>query len=483
MKSFNRNSRYPSALASRSALLGLASLALAVSACGSDTSVLPDGGTTGPTLTAMSPLDGAIGVGLNSKVSAAFDMPMNPLTATTFTLKQGTTAVAGTVSASPDAATAIFAPAANLTANVPYTATVSGSASSVAGGTLGVDRSWTFTTGAAADTTPPSITATNPANNDTNVPVNTRIAATFSKAIDPASITSSAFSVKQGTASVAGSVAYGSGNVATFTPSSPLSASTQVTATITGVKDLQGNVLASPYAWSFTTGTSVAKGPAPVLLGAAGNFAVLAQTAISSVPNSVITGDIGVSPAAASFITGFSLVADSTNVFATSPQITGKAYAANYAPPTPSNLTTAVGNMQSAYTDAAGRTTPDFLELGTGNIGGKTLAPGLYKWTSTITIPGDVTISGGANDTWIFQTSQDLTMAAAKNIILAGGAQAKNIVWQVAGKTSIGANAHFEGVLLCKTQVTLQTSASMNGRILAQTQVALQQATLTKPAQ
>jgi hypothetical protein len=195
-----------------------------------------------------------------------------------------------------------------------------------------------------------------------------------------------------------------------------------------------------------------------------------------------VTGDIGISPAAASFITGFSLVADATNVFATSSQVVGKAYAANYAVPTPSNLTTAISNMESAYSDAAGRPTPDFLELGTGNIGGLTLVPGLYKWTSTVTIPVDVVISGGANDVWIFQTTGDLTMSAGKNVTLSGGAQAKHIFWQVAGKATFGANSHFEGIVLAKTDITLQTGATMNGRALAQTQVALQQATLTQPA-
>ena len=216
-------------------------------------------------------------------------------------------------------------------------------------------------------------------------------------------------------------------------------------------------------------------------LGTAGNHVLLAKTAISSVPSSGVTGNVGLSPAAASFVTGFSLVADSTNVFANSTQVVGKVYAANYAVPTPTNLTTAISNMESAYTDAAGRPTPDFLELGTGNIGGKTLAPGLYKWTSTVTIPADVTISGGANDVWIFQTSGDLTMAAAKSITLSGGAQAKNVFWQIAGQATLGANSHFEGVILSKTSITLQTGATMNGRALAQTQIALQQATITQP--
>ena len=169
-------------------------------------------------------------------------------------------------------------------------------------------------------------------------------------------------------------------------------------------------------------------------------------------------------------------------VFSTSTQLVGKAYAANYAVPTPSNLTTAVSNMESAYTHAAGRPTPNFLNLGTGNIGGKSLVPGLYKWTSTVTIPADVSISGGPNDVWIFQVTGDLTLSASKRVILLGGALSKNVFWQVAGRTTIGTGAHFAGVLLCKTDVTLQTGATMNGRVLSQTNVALQQATVTQPA-
>jgi hypothetical protein len=216
-------------------------------------------------------------------------------------------------------------------------------------------------------------------------------------------------------------------------------------------------------------------------LGASGNYVILSKAGITNVTGSSITGNMGVSPAAASYITGFALVADATNVFSTSSSVTGKVYAANYAVPTPSNLTTAIGSMQTAYTDAASRTNPDFNELMTGNIGGLTLTPGLYKWTNTVTIPTNVTISGTATDIWIFQISGDLSMSAAKNVILAGGALAKNIYWQVAGTVTIGTSSHFEGIILCKTAVTLQTTASMNGQILSQTAVALDNNTLVKP--
>ncbi len=231
-------------------------------------------------------------------------------------------------------------------------------------------------------------------------------------------------------------------------------------------------------------------GPRAVDLGsstspaAPGSYALLAKTGITNVTGSSISGsNVGLSPAAASFITGFSLIADATNVFATSASVVppGKIYASDYATPTPSNLTAAILAMQTAYTDAATRTTPDFLNVGSGDIGGKTLVPGLYTWGTGVTIPTDVTIAGGANDVWIFQISDDLDVSSAKNIILSGGASAANVFWQVAGQVTIHAGAHFEGVILCKTAITLQTLASMHGRALAQTLIALDNDAVTAP--
>jgi len=138
--------------------------------------------------------------------------------------------------------------------------------------------------------------------------------------------------------------------------------------------------------------------------------------------------------------------------------------------------------MQNAYTDAAGRPTPDFLNLGAGNIGGQTLVGGLYKWGTSVTIPSELVISGGANDVWIFQISGDLNTSPSKRITLIGGAQAKNIFWQVAGEVIMGPGAHFEGNILSQTAITMQTGASLNGRALSQTQVALDSATVVKPA-
>lgn len=222
----------------------------------------------------------------------------------------------------------------------------------------------------------------------------------------------------------------------------------------------------------------------PVDLGTAGNFAILAKTGISTVPPSAVTGDIGVSPIDSTAVTGFSVILDSTTRFATSPQVTGKIYAADYSSPTPANLTTAVGDMQTAFTDAAGRSLPDFTELGTGNIGGLTLVPGLYKWGTGVTIPTDVTLSGGPNDIWIFQIAGSVTMASDKSVFLSGGAQAKNIFWQVSGGVGvdIGTGAHFEGIILAEKGINFQTGASINGRLLSQTAVTLDANTVTIPS-
>jgi hypothetical protein len=170
----------------------------------------------------------------------------------------------------------------------------------------------------------------------------------------------------------------------------------------------------------------------PVDLGTAGNYVILTKTGISTVAPSVITGDLGASPVTATAITGFSLTIDSTNVFSTSAQVTGKVYAANYTAPTPSNLTTAIGDMQTALTDAAGRA-PNFTELGAGQIGGMTLMPGVYKWGTGVLIPTDLTLTGNATDVWIFQIAQTLTVSNATKIMLTGGAVPKNVFWEVAG--------------------------------------------------
>lgn len=218
-----------------------------------------------------------------------------------------------------------------------------------------------------------------------------------------------------------------------------------------------------------------------VNLGTANNYVILAESGVSTVPTSIITGNVGVSPAAASYITGFTLTADPTNVFSTSPQVTGQLSAADYTAPTPSNLTTAIGDMQLAFTDAAGRAA-DVTELGAGNIGGMTLIPGVYKWGTGLLIPTSVTLTGSATAVWILQIAQDLTVSSATNIVLAGGAMAKNVFWQVSGQVELGTTAHFEGIVLSQTSITMGTGSSINGRLLAQTAVDMDSSTVVAPS-
>jgi hypothetical protein len=324
----------------------------------------------------------------------------------------------------------------------------------------------------------PTVLSADPASSQTGVARNKEIEFTFSEAMDPSTINSSTFTVMQGSTVVPGTVVY-SGTQATFTPTTVLAPGTSYTATITtGAKNMAGVSIPSNSVLTFTTGGSSSILTA-VDLGAAGNYVIVAKTAINNSSTSAVTGDLGLSPAATSYITGFALT--NATGYATSILVTGKIYAADMASPTPANMTTAVSNMITAYNDAAGRPSPDFTELGTGNLGGKTLIPGLYKWSNTVIMPSDVTLDGGANDVWIFQIAGNLTMSSAMKINLSGGAQAKNIFWQVAGQATFGTTSHFEGNVLSMTGITFQTGASINGRALAQTAVILDGNTVTKP--
>lgn len=226
-----------------------------------------------------------------------------------------------------------------------------------------------------------------------------------------------------------------------------------------------------------TSSTSIAS----VDLGTAGNFAILGKTGISTTGTTKIVGNLGVSPAAATYITGFGLIMSSTGQFSTSSVVTGKAYASNYASPTPSMLTTSVDNMMTAYTNAAGRTNPNYVNLGAGNIGGMTLGPGLYKWSTGLLIPTSATLAGNSSAIWIFQISGKLTVANGAHIILSGGARAKNIFWQVAGGATIGTTVSIYGIILSQTAITINTGSTLNGRALAQSDVTLNADNVTSP--
>jgi hypothetical protein len=464
---------------------GILSVFLIIAGCSSsgadpDQDLPPD--PAAPTVISTVPVGSTSDVALNVTINATFSMAMDPATIipANFTVAAGETPVSGTVGYNNANNTATFTAGSNLSTGTEYTATITTGAKNPAGKPLAAKVVWKFTTGTTVDTAAPTVVSTSPFHNATGVGTTGTVSAVFSEAMDTATINSANFTVAAGSTPVTGTVTYDVPNkTAIFAPASNLSYATLYTATVkTGVKDLAGNPLAANKVWTFTT-ASEGDGPAPVNLKTAGNFAILAKTAISTLPDSAITGDIGLSPAAESYMTGFSQTKNTG--YSTSPQVTGFMYAADMTPPTPANMTTAISDMEAAYTDAAGRATPDFTNLAGGNIGGLVLTPGLYKWTTAVVIPANVTIQGGGgeNDVWIFQIAEDLTLSNSVTVFLSNGARAKNVFWQVAGQVSLGTDSRFEGTILCQTAVTLGTNAAMTGRILAQSNVALNQAVVT----
>jgi hypothetical protein len=345
--------------------------------------------------------------------------------------------------------------------------------------------------------TEPTVISSSPSSRATSVPTSTNssnnvvtgtvVTATFSQPMDPATISSSSagdlltFAVKETTGNdVPGTVVMNEANtVATFTPtSSALNPNTSYTATVTmAAKNAAGVAMGNPIEWTFTIGAIEFTGQTPVNLGKAGPFAILTKSGITDVFPSAINGDVGASP-----ITGAAIHLTCAEV------MTGIIYSVNAAGPLPCRvtdptlLTKAVGDMETAYTDAAGRKSPNFVNLGAGLIGGLTLVPGLYKWSTRVLISTDVTLSGGKNAVWIFQIAGTLTQASATKVILKGGALPKNIFWQTSGAVAIGTTAHFEGVILAKTKIAMKTGASANGRLLAQTAVTLEKNAVTRPA-
>jgi hypothetical protein len=244
------------------------------------------------------------------------------------------------------------------------------------------------------------------------------------------------------------------------------------------------SIMRMSLAVALVLGAVAGQDPTAVDLGTAASFVILTKAGISTAPDSSITGDIGVSPAAATYLTGFSLTADSSGTFSTSGQITGSAWAANYISPTPSKMTTAISDMETAYTAAAASTRVDAAKLDF--LGGlivheTNLEAGVYEWGSSINLSGDITITGGAADIFIFKTTGNIIVSDAASITLVGGALASNIVWQAAGFLQAGYDAHLEGIFLLATNAIFMTGASLTGRVLAQTAVTLDKAIITQP--
>ena len=402
---------------------------------------------TPPVVISTVPVDQAMNVLTSTLVSATFSEPMNAstLNAATFTLTQGVTPVPGLVTFA--GVTARFTPTM-LSPGTTYTATITTGATDLAGNPLASNFVWTFTTGTPADTTRPTVILTNPLDLAMNVPISRRVTATFSEAMNPATIDATTFKLARGLTPVVGVVSYDTLTAkATFAPAMPLLVGATYTATVTtGVADLAGNTMLVDFVWTFTTG---ACGQGPVVLGAAGNFAVLAGSTVTNTGMTSVTGDLGVSPGSA--VTGFP-----------PGNVVGTQHAAN--------PTSAAGmfDLTAAYNDAAGRTLCPVAVAG--NLGGQTLAPGLYKSTGSLSISsGALTLDaqGDSDAIFIFQMASTLTTSSGRQVILAGGAKASNIFWQVGTAATLGTTSVMHGTLMADQAITLMTGASLTGRALA----------------
>ncbi len=416
-----------------------------------------------PQVILTDPRDNDTGVALNKNITATFNMPMDPLTidGTTFTLKQGLTPIGGGVSYIGTIAT--FNPVSNLLPNTFYTATITSGAKNLAGTPLASDYVWIFKT---LSVNAPKVILTDPRNLETKVVVNKNITATFNMVMNSSTINGTTFTLKQGVTPIGGGVSY-SGTTATFNPTNDLLPSTTYKATITtGAQNLAGTPLANDTVWTFTTmGPS---GPPTVDLDCAADFAVLAGSAVTNTGGTVVDGDLGLSPG--SSVTGFppGVVINGSTLINTTKSNNAKLC------------------LTTAFNDAAGRSL-NVIIVSTGQLGGLTLAPGLYRsGISSFEITGsDLTLDaqGNANAVWIFQMpSSTLTVGNGIKVTLTNGASAKNIFWQVGSSATIGTTAEMKGNILADQSITLQTGATLLGRALTRiAAVTLDDNDVTKP--
>ncbi len=425
----------------------------------------PQPNASDPFVISTDPASAAINVPLNQRIAATFNTPMNPATLSatgTFTVAVagGGAAVTGTVSYA--GSTAVFTPTTNLIASTTYTATITTAAKDLTGDPMAANFSWNFATGLAANLVAPTITLTVPASAAVAVPINQTISATFSTAMDPTTITNATFTVAvagTGGAPVNGTVSYDpASQIATFAPSANLAANTQYTATISNlVMDLTGNPLstttgAAPDPWSFTTSAVVGTGQAPINLGSAGSFAVMATSSIASTGPAVINGNVGLAPGTSQGIPPA--------------QVNGTIHIND------SVITQAQADLLAAYNDAVSRSTN--AQTLPGNMGGLTFTPGLYVNSTSVLISGagpgnNVTLDaqGDPNAIFIFKIGSTLTTAPGAQVILAGGAKASNVFWQVGTSATIDTTSIFQGNVLAAVSITMNTGAVVTGRLFA----------------
>jgi len=448
--------------------------------CGDGTSTAfnYDSEVKAKTIISTVPDNDASSVAINSKIVTYFSesTDVSEMKILSFTvIGENESPLTGIINVDNYSKSVSFKPISTFSSAKKYTATIK---------TETNDKIWSFTSSSQKDETVPKLTSY-PSAGEIGFPFNRSISANFDEPLDPSTVNSKSLELKVGEEIVAGVVSYANNSIS-FKPSSHFMENTQYQATlIAGITDLSDNAITSDFVWTFTTGINLAKGPDPVNLRTAGDFVILTKTGISKTGSSdtLIKGDIGVSPAPRTYITGFSDALHANTTYATSIYVEGEIYSADMTPPTPAKMTAAISDMETAYTDAAGRKIPDFTELHAGKIGGKTLSPGLYKWGTNVWIDSDVTLVGGKNDVWIFQVSGDVIQASATKVILTGGALVKNVFWQIAGGMglSLGTTAHFEGVVLAHKAIIVKTGATVNGRLLGQTASTLDANKITEP--
>lgn len=319
----------------------------------------------------------------------------------------------------------------------------------------------------ARDTVHPSIMSTSPTAQMTNVPLNGAISVTFSEDMKGSTVTDTTFVLTDNTGRISGRVTL-NGATATFTPTNALSANTMYKITIMSqATDLAGNTIPREYSSSFTTGQTVSNAnQATVTLGAASTFAVLAGSTVTNTGPTSVTGDLGVSAGTA--VTGFAPGVVTNGSIHSADTLAGQAQSA----------------LTIAYNDAASRSTAPVSVAG--NLGGMTLAPGLYKSTSGLEISsGDLTFDakGDANAIFIIQIASTLDVSVGRQVRLIDGAKAANIFWQVGTSANFGSNSAFKGNVLADQSISLQTGANVEGRLLARIgAVTMQSNTIVVPA-